>query len=110
MSVGEYICLCRDCQSLFDLSVSPVTEETGIKCPACGSVHIERIPSWAPKGLNLYKSLSEWEYACLQCKATFKLPVPQGPLEEQEVRCPECGSMSVERLTVLGVEVPPYCG
>jgi len=39
-----------------------------------------------------------WEYVCYQCKAQFELPVPRGPAEEKEAKCPKCGSVDVEKM------------
>jgi len=49
-------------------------------------------------------------HLCHKCKALFDLSVPPGSEEEKEAKCPECGSMNIERLTALVVELPPYCG
>jgi len=109
--MGEYMYLCRQCKALLDLSVqSDSEEESEAKCPECGSVYIDRFPSWAPVGYNVVEGPAMWEYTCNQCKTVFKLPVPNGPLEEKEIKCPECRSMHIERLTALAFELPPYCG
>ena len=42
--------------------------------------------------------MQTWEYVCNQCQARFKLPAPHGPAEEDEVKCPQCGSIDVEAL------------
>ena len=111
VSVEKYACY--QCKALFELAVSPSGEgQEGAKCPNCGSTQIEKLPSWIPEGFNLelYFSPPEWEYKCHQCTIVFKLPVPSGPTEEKQRKCPACGSMDIERLTALVVEPSPYCG
>jgi hypothetical protein len=50
-----------------------------------------------------------WELACRQCKASFEVPVPRGPTEEKELKCPICGSESIERIEASNPSPPP-CG
>jgi putative FmdB family regulatory protein len=110
MSVEKYAC--RKCQAVFDV-VSPYDLVNGekSKCPKCGSIDVEKVPSWIPNGfnVNLYFAQSAWKYLCHQCQATFELAVPSGPTEEKQRKCPTCGSQNIERLTVLIVEPPVYC-
>ena len=109
--MGKYIYLCHQCKTPFNVSAPPGSkDEEETRCPECGSMPVERLPSWAPIGFNLNASPDKWEYACHQCKITFKLPVPRGPSEEKTFKCPECGSMHIERLTALVFQVPLYCG
>ncbi len=111
MSVCKYTC--RQCQTFFEL-VSPKDskKDEEAKCPACGSIDVEVLPQWIPYGfnLNLYHSQLTWQYSCHQCQTTFELPVPSGPTEEKQRKCPVCKSMDIERLTVLVVDLPVYCG
>lgn len=108
--MGEYIYLCQQCQTLFDLSVQPGSEEEKeARCPECGSPHIEGLPSWAPIGFDLYGGPPVWEYECQHCQNVFKLPVPSSPAQEKGIKCPECGGGHIHRLTPTGGE-PLYCG
>jgi putative FmdB family regulatory protein len=52
MPVYEFVC--RDCQKPFEM-VRPMAEATatGVKCPACGSDHIDRMYS------NVYAKTSK---------------------------------------------------
>ena len=103
---------CRQCRAFFDLS-SPSDFGKGkeAKCCKCGSDDVEQLPSWMPIGFNLdlYHSPSVWKYLCSRCKTTFELPVPSGPTEDKQRKCPTCKSMNLERLTVLVAEPPIYC-
>ena len=111
MFLGKFIC--HHCKSMFELKPQPGLEgEQARKCPTCGSMDTESLPSWVPLSynMNLYDSPSLWKYECHQCKNTFEMPVPSGPTEEKQRKCPSCGSADIERLTVLVVESPLYCG
>ena len=109
--MGEYMYLCRQCRALLDLSAkSGSEEEIEAKCPECGSVYIDSFPSWAPVGYNVVEAPLMWEYTCNRCKTPFKLPVPKDPSAEKAIKCPNCGSVGVERLTAIAFELPPYCG
>lgn len=111
MFVEKYAC--RQCKTMFELLAAQSEDgQQGAKCPACGSTHIEKLPAWIPAGFNLdlYFSPPAWEYKCHQCNTVFELPVPRGPAEEKQRKCPACGSMDIERLTALVVEPSPYCG
>jgi DNA-directed RNA polymerase subunit RPC12/RpoP len=103
---------CRQCHTLFVIP-SRADSETGRlpQCPKCGSDDIEVLPAWVPIGYDpcLYYSPSTWQYSCPQCKATFELPVPSGPTEEQQRKCPTCGSGDIKRLTELVTALPMYC-
>jgi DNA-directed RNA polymerase subunit RPC12/RpoP len=103
---------CRQCQAIFELP-SPGDSEVGseAKCPKCGSATVESVPVWIPNGfdLNLYYNPSTWQYSCHHCQAKFEMPVPSGPTEEQQRKCPLCGSNDIERLTTLIVGLPMYC-
>ena len=50
-----------------------------------------------------------WEYECHRCKSTFKVPVPRGPSEEKQIKCPQCGSMDITRETIESMD-PVFCG
>jgi len=50
-----------------------------------------------------------WELTCRQCKSSFEVPVPRGPREEKELKCPQCGSEYIERIAV-STHGPPPCG
>jgi rRNA maturation endonuclease Nob1 len=50
-----------------------------------------------------------WELTCRQCKSSFELPVPRGPREEKELKCPKCGSEYIERIEALAQDLPS-CG
>jgi DNA-directed RNA polymerase subunit RPC12/RpoP len=98
---------------MFEILSSDVQEKAEeVQCSHCGSRDIEELPSWIPMSfnLNLYFGLMSWQYSCQQCKTVFDLPVPTGPTEEKERKCPTCGSMQIERLTPLEVDLPIYCG
>ena len=41
-----------------------------------------------------------WEFDCHHCKNKFETNVPRGPKEEREIKCPHCGSKTIERLNV----------
>lgn len=110
VSVGKYNC-CH-CKGLFEVIHSiGLGKNQRAKCPACGSIDVQELPSWIPDGFNLglYYSPSNWQYYCDQCQSTFELPVPSGPKEEQQRKCPTCGSMNLKRLTALVIEAPIYC-
>ena len=108
--MGEYTYLCHHCQNIFKVVVTgeSAPAEEG-KCPACGSSHIEEMPSWAPIGFNLPEGLPVWECECQDCRKVFTLPVPGSPAQEKEITCPTCGSGHIHRLTASG-GVPMYCG
>lgn len=108
--MAEYEYVCRLCQNVFRLAVSDGTPmEKEAKCPKCGSMDIERLPSWAPIGFSFHEGPTMWEYECQQCQNIFKLPVPASPSQEKEVTCPVCGGRHIHRLTPTG-GVPLYCG
>jgi rRNA maturation endonuclease Nob1 len=50
-----------------------------------------------------------WELNCHQCKSNFEVPVPFGPREERELKCPHCGSKDIERIEALSHDAP-QCG
>jgi len=50
-----------------------------------------------------------WELTCRQCDSKFELPVPRGPREEKELKCPRCGSKQIERIEALAPGAP-QCG
>jgi rRNA maturation endonuclease Nob1 len=50
-----------------------------------------------------------WKLKCHQCKAIFEVLVPRGPREEKELKCIECGSISIERIEASPNSVPA-CG
>ena len=107
--MGEKTYSCNHCKNLFKLplvcSITPEKKE--IKCPKCGSFNIDEMPFWGP--MNFTEPLLMWEYECQECHHTFKLPVPNSPSQEKEIKCPECGGGHIHRLTKIGGE-PLYCG
>ena len=110
MFVDKY--RCNHCQAMFELSCQlGADHEHSGKCPKCGSTDLESLPAWVPLTYNmeLYDSPSQWKYECKQCKASFEMPVPSGPTEEQQRKCPSCGSSDIQRLTSLVIEPPLYC-
>ncbi len=50
-----------------------------------------------------------WEFACCQCQHIFTTPVPRGPKEEKQLKCPLCASSRIKRTTVDSIE-PVFCG
>ena len=96
----ERIYICQQCQTLFRLLPS----EKEVKCPECGGTHLDMVPSWEPIGARCYSGSPEWEYRCGECQTVFRLPVPAGPAEEKEAKCPHCESTHVERLTPVVFE------
>jgi rRNA maturation endonuclease Nob1 len=111
MFVGKF--KCHHCKAMFELTSQLGSEkEQEAKCPTCGSVDIEGLPFWVPLTYNmdLYNSPSLWKYECHQCKTIFELPVPSGPTEEKQRKCPSCSSMDIARLTALALDMPVYCG
>ena len=107
--MGKY--MCHQCKAMFEVQSQYGLGQQEEKCPNCGSNDIETLPSWVPLtyNMNLYHSPSSWKYECPHCKNTFEMPVPSGPTEEKQRRCPSCGSMDIKRLTVLAIEPPLYC-
>ena len=106
----EHTYLCLECRNIFR---SPVADDKSamreVICPVCGSSQVEVVPSWAPIGSNLSEDAPVWECACQQCHNVFKLPAPDSPSQDKEIKCPTCGSGHVHRLTPAGIE-PLYCG
>ena len=51
-----------------------------------------------------------WELTCRLCKSNFEVPVPRGPREEKELKCPKCESKYIERIEALSQGAPPPCG
>jgi putative FmdB family regulatory protein len=110
--------VCYECKTMFELPDSPPEDATQasrcrlVRCPSCESAKIVELPAWIPLGFNLdyYFAPTEWEYKCKQCTKVFKLPVPSGKKEENERKCPACGSTDIERLTTLVAEPQFYCG
>jgi DNA-directed RNA polymerase subunit RPC12/RpoP len=104
--------ICHQCRIEFEL---PITEkaESGreIKCPECGGrdVQIIKSPSCNITASGESKMLM-WDYVCHQCRALFELPVPRGPKEEKEAKCPGCGSMDIQRINIGHSEVCPPGG
>lgn len=67
------------------------------------------------QGVCLYPALAsdnelKWEFICHLCKAHFDVPVPRGPTEEKQIKCPKCGSQNIERIDVHKFEVCPPGG
>jgi rRNA maturation endonuclease Nob1 len=58
---------------------------------------------------NMQEFIMTWELTCRQCKSNFELPVPRGPREEKELKCPECGSKEIVRREALS-QAAPQCG
>lgn len=96
--------LCHQCGNIFRL---PPAGEA--RCPQCGNAQVRELPSWVPLGSDLSESKATWQYECQQCKKEFELPVPGSPSQEKDIRCPECNSGHIHRLTPSGYE-PLYCG
>ena len=107
MLTWVYVCL--QCTALFELPEPHSPAEA--KCPQCGSVDVEKLDgrSCSISPPTDAKMLT-WEYACHQCEARFELPVPRGPKEEKETKCPRCGSMDLERLNVFSLSACPPGG
>ena len=107
--MGDNTYLCNQCRNVFKLpltcSITPEKKE--VKCPECGSSHIEEMPSWGPINFNAPSLV--WEYECQACHYAFELPVPSSPSQEKEIKCPRCGGGHIHRLTAIGGE-PLYCG
>jgi DNA-directed RNA polymerase subunit RPC12/RpoP len=59
---------------------------------------------------NKKEIIMTWELTCSQCKSNFEGPVPRGPREEKELKCPKCGSKYIERIEALSQGAPPQCG
>ena len=111
MIVGKF--KCKKCKAVFEQSCEIGAHHShSIKCPKCGSAELDELPAWVPLTYNmdLYDSPSQWQYECKDCKANFEMPVPSGPTEERNRKCPTCGSGNIERLTALAIEPPLYCG
>ncbi len=106
----QYVCnKCRNVFSVQQLACSITGGHEVVACPACGSHDTAAVPVWEPIGFHSHEEVREWEYQCQDCKKTFKLPVPSSPSEERSIRCPDCGSDHIHRLTLLD-GVPMYCG
>ena len=104
--------LCDKCQTLFELSVedNPV-EGKAAKCTDCGSTDVQKLNVCS---LNMHIDTSgppPWEYICHQCNVFFEVPVPHGPDEAKQIKCPECGSQDIERVNVVTLELLEHpCG
>jgi predicted Zn-ribbon and HTH transcriptional regulator len=59
---------------------------------------------------NKKEFIMTWELTCRQCKFNFEVPVPRGPREEKELKCPKCESKYIERIETLSEGVAPPCG
>jgi DNA-directed RNA polymerase subunit RPC12/RpoP len=103
--------LCKGCRHVFDLMIpegsSPDLEK---HCPKCLSSEVIKTPPWAPlgSGYNLFEGIV-WEYECLHCHCTFKLPIPKSPEEDETRRCPSCGESRLKKLSVFEA-LPLHCG
>lgn len=106
----EYTYLCHQCGNIFRMSEGSTHQpEKRPVCPQCGHSQVRELPTWAPIGIELYEGKAEWEYECQQCQHRFKLPVPNSPSQERNIRCPICEGGHIHRLTRTGFE-PLYCG
>ena len=47
-----------------------------------------------------------WELECKQCQAKFEQPVPKGPEEERNIKCPQCGSKDIKNRSLCSLEAP----
>ena len=93
---------CHQCHNVFKLSVAGSSSEGGpASCPRCGSSLVSVLPSWEPLGATLSETTRMWDYGCQQCQHTFRLPIPDSPSKEKEIKCPACGSQQIRRLTVI---------
>jgi len=103
--------LCKDCRHVFDLTIPESSPPDFEKhCPKCASSDVIKTPPWAPlgSGNNLFDG-SMWEYECLQCHHTFKLPIPKSPEEDENRRCSLCGNAQLKKLSVFEA-LPLHCG
>jgi len=50
-----------------------------------------------------------WQLICHQCQSNFEVPVPFGPKEEKELKCPYCGSKDFARVEASNQDAP-QCG
>jgi len=51
-----------------------------------------------------------WELTCRRCKSNFTVPVPSGPAEEKELKCPKCRSQQIERIEASAQGAPACSG
>jgi len=58
---------------------------------------------------NKREAIITWELTCHKCKSNFEVPVPFGPTEERNLKCPHCGSKEIGRVEALN-EDAPQCG
>lgn len=49
--------------------------------------------------------MSAQEYGCNYCRITFKEPEPDNPKDKENVKCPRCESIDVERLDSLADKI-----
>ncbi len=106
-----YAYMCNQCQALFELPEPlDLPDERDTKCPECGSTNIERLHICSVDVCLDESGPPPWEYVCYQCKSYFQIPVPRGPAEEKETKCPECGSGDIERVDVGSHSVCPPGG
>lgn len=102
--------LCHKCGNIFRSPTGAcVLRPEDIECPQCGGTAVKELPSWVPLGSDLSEGPVAWEYECQHCHHNFKLPVPDSPSEEKNIRCPACDGKHIHRLTAAGYE-PLYCG
>jgi DNA-directed RNA polymerase subunit RPC12/RpoP len=104
--------ICHQCRREFELPIAETVESgRGIKCPECGSTDVQIIKSPSCNVATSGESkMLTWDYVCHQCRDLFELPVPRGPKEEKEAKCPGCSSMDIQRINIGHSEVCPPGG
>lgn len=98
--------LCQQCHTLLELETH--AQRDGLKCSDCGS-SLVKLDVSRKNGAIDESGPPPWEYVCHQCKTFFREPVPHGPDEAKNIKCPECGNKDVERFRVCcleGIEHP----
>ena len=94
--------LCQQCHTLLELERHSMTD--GAKCTGCGSNNVVKLNVSRKNGVIDESGPPPWEYVCHQCNTFFREPVPCGPDEAKNIKCPECGNKDVERFRVCCLE------
>ena len=59
MVAGKYGC--HQCMTIFEMRSELNTEQAAeLKCPGCGSIDVELLPSWIPTGYSLELPLERY--------------------------------------------------
>jgi DNA-directed RNA polymerase subunit RPC12/RpoP len=91
--------LCTACENIFEGD----TALESLSCPKCQGIDVQKLNVLTSDAVDA-NGPPAWEFICQVCKSYFEAPVPRGPDEAKNIRCPGCKSRILRRYNAMTIE------